>query len=132
MVGGVLYPAGTTLTRNLAGAPLDHAPKHVVTFGYVHTFPLGNGGKFDVSARTKLSAAYYMVDLNNASLFRQPSFTKTDLTATYTAPEGRFYVQCFVKNLEDTITLAAVSSGLTAGATIEAPRTYGIRAGVKF
>ena len=117
---------------NFNGRPLDHAPKHVVTFGYVHTFPLGNGGKFDVSARTKLSSEYYMVDLNNLSQFRQPSFTKTDLTATYTAPDDRYYVQGFVKNVENNITLAAAQSGLNAQAIIEAPRTYGVRAGVKF
>jgi len=119
-------------TFSFKDKPLDHAPKNVVTLGYVHTFMLGDDAKFDVSARTRLSSAYYMIDLNNLSQFRQPSYTKTDVTATYTAPGDRYYVQGFVKNIENEITLAAVQSGLNSGATIEAPRTYGVRAGVKF
>jgi len=118
--------------QTFTGAPLDHAPKHVVTAAFTHTIPLGNSGKIEMSARTRLSSEYFMIDLNNLSQFRQPSYTKTDLTVTYTAPDDRFYVQGFAKNLENKITLAAVASGIGAGATIEAPRTYGVRAGVKF
>jgi iron complex outermembrane receptor protein len=73
-----------------------------------------------------------MQDLNNLSQFRQPSYTKTDVTVTYTAPEGRYYLQAFGKNLENEITIAAAASGLLARINIEAPRTFGVRAGVSF
>jgi iron complex outermembrane recepter protein len=121
-----------TPTINFAGRLLDHAPRTTATAGYTHTFPLGNGGQVDMSARTRLSSAYFMQDLNLPAQFRQPSFTKTDLTLTYKAPDDRYYVQAFAKNLENAITLAAATSGLTASATIEEPRTYGVRAGFKF
>lgn len=119
-------------TFSFNGRPLDHAPKYTATAGYTHTFPLGNGGKVDASVRTKLSAAYFMQDLNNLSQFRQPSFTKTGATLTYKAPEDRYYIQAFVQNIENEITLAAAASGLAGGVVIEEPRTYGIRAGFKF
>lgn len=121
-----------TPTVNFKGRQLDHAPKMAATAAYTHTFPLGNGGKVEATARTRYSGAYYMQDLNLPAQYRQPSFTKTDLTLTYKAPDDRYYVQGFAKNLENEITLAAATSGLTAGATIEEPRTYGVRAGFKF
>jgi iron complex outermembrane recepter protein len=123
---------GVPVSRDFGGLQLDHAPKYSASAGYTHIFPLGNGGNVEASARTRLSGEYFMQDLNILGQFHQPAFTKTDLTLTYKAPEDRFYVQGFVKNLENEITLAAASSGLGASATIEEPRTYGVRAGFKF
>jgi iron complex outermembrane recepter protein len=117
---------------SFAGRQLDHAPKYTASAAYTHTFPLGNGGSVEASARTLLSSEYYLQDLNNLSQFRQPSFTKTSMTLTYKAPENRFYVQGFVQNLENEVTLAAAASGLGTTATPEEPRTYGVRAGFKF
>jgi iron complex outermembrane receptor protein len=81
---------------------------------------------------SRISSSYVMSDLNMLYQFRQPSFTKTDLTLTYKAPRERYYVQAYAKNLENNITIAAAASGNTPSVTIEEPRTYGIRAGVKF
>jgi iron complex outermembrane recepter protein len=117
---------------SFAGRRLDQAPKLTASAGYTHTFPTGNGGKVEAGVRTRLSSSYYLQDLNNLAQFRQPSFTKTGATLTYKAPEDRFYVQGFVQNLENEITLASAASGLGTTATIEEPRTYGIRAGFKF
>jgi iron complex outermembrane receptor protein len=119
-------------TVSFAGRQLDHAPKYTASAGYTHTFPFDNGGKVEASIRTRLSAEYFMQDLNNLSQFRQPGYTKTNLTLTYKAPDDRFYIQGYLNNLENEITLAAAASGLGASATIEEPRTYGIRAGFKF
>jgi iron complex outermembrane recepter protein len=117
---------------SFAGRKLDHAPEFTATAGVTHTFPLSNDGKIEASARTHLSSSYYIQDLGILAQYRQPSFTKTGLTLTYKAPEDRWYVQGFVQNLENNITLAAASSGLAASATIEEPRTFGVRAGFKF
>jgi len=129
---GYTDSSGAAQTRNFKGQPLDHAPKHVVRAEYVHTFPLDGGGKVDLGVRSQLSSAYVMQDLNNASFFRQPSYTKTDLNLTYTAPGDRFFLQGYVKNVEDNITIAAAATGLGAGVTIEQPRTFGVRAGFKY
>jgi iron complex outermembrane recepter protein len=119
-------------TISFAGRQLDQAPKYTASAGYTHTFPLGNGGKVEAGVRTRLSAEYYLQDLNNLAQFRQPSFTKTGATLTYKAANDLFFVQGFVQNLENNITIASAASGLGTTATIEEPRTYGIRAGFKF
>jgi len=117
---------------SFAGRQLDQAPKYTASAGYTHTFPLGNGGMVEASARTRLSSEYFLQDLNNLSQFRQPGFSKTGATLTYKAPEDRFYIQGFVQNIENNITISAAASGLGTTATIEEPRTYGVRAGFKF
>lgn len=114
------------------GAALDQAPKHVATVGMTKVFPLGNGGRFEAAVRSRMSLEYFIIDLNNLSQFRQPSFTKTYATLTYTAPDDRYYVQGFVRNIENEITISNAATGLGASATIGAPRLYGVRAGVKF
>jgi iron complex outermembrane receptor protein len=134
---GIIGPAGTSvgtqiITRNFKGLQLDNAPKWTASAGYTHTFPLGNGGNFAASVRTRLSSSYTIQDLAILAQFRQPGFTKTDVSLTYKAPSDRWYIQGFAQNLENSITLAAAGTGLLAGVAIEEPRTYGIRAGFKF
>jgi iron complex outermembrane recepter protein len=134
---GIIGPAGTAvgtqiITRDFKGLQLDNAPKWTASAGYTHTFPLGNGGNFAASVRTRLSSSYTIQDLAILAQFRQPGFTKTDASLTYKAPDDRWYVQGFAQNLENSITLAAAGTGLLSGVAIEEPRTYGIRAGFKF
>lgn len=119
-------------TVNFSGKQLDHAPKWTATLAYNRTVPLANGAKVEAGVMSRISSSYVMSDLNMLYQFRQPSFTKTDLTLTYKAPRERYYVQAYAKNLENNITIAAAASGNTPSVTIEEPRTYGIRAGVKF
>ena len=123
---------GDGVSRNFKGLRLDRSPKYTAVAGYTHTFQIGDGGKVDAAVRTHLSAEYYLSDLAALVQYRQPSFTKTDVTLTYTAPEGRWYVQGFAKNLENEITLEVARSGIADLATIGEPRTYGIRTGIKF
>ncbi|MDO7836635.1 TonB-dependent receptor [Sphingobium sp. HBC34] len=120
------------VTRNFSGLPLDRAPKHIVMASYTHAFPLANGGQVDAGVRTRLSSGYYLADLAILGQYRQPSYTKSDVTLTYNAPDKRYYVQAFAQNIENEITIAQATSGLGALVYIEEPRTYGVRAGVKF
>jgi iron complex outermembrane receptor protein len=119
-------------TVNFAGKALDHAPKYTASLGYTHDFFLPNEAKVQAGVNSRLSSAYYMSDLNMLYQFKQPAFTKTDVTVTYKAPKDRYYVQAFAKNIENNITIAAAQAGNTPSVTIEEPRTYGVRAGVKF
>ncbi|GBH31069.1 iron complex outermembrane recepter protein, partial [Sphingobium xenophagum] len=66
------------------------------------------------------------------SQFKQPGFSKTDLNITYNAPEKRYYVQLFLKNLENELTVSQAQGGRLANVQFEQPRTYGVRAGFKF
>lgn len=117
---------------DFAGRPLDRSPKITASAGYNYTYPLGNGGRIEAGARIRLSDSYVTTDFTNVLQFRQPSFHKTDLTLGYTAPDDRFFVQAFVKNLENKLVLSRADASLAGSASFLDPRTYGLRAGVKF
>jgi iron complex outermembrane recepter protein len=111
------------------GRPLDRSPRHVVTAGYAHTFPVGEG-KVVAGVRTRLSSAYVITNFGAGLQYRNPSVSRTDLNLTYNAPDDRFYVQGYVQNLENDIRLQRVDGFSNASPTD--PRTYGVRAGFKF
>lgn len=61
----------------------------------------------------------------------------TDLLATYTAPGEHWYLQAFLKNLENEVTVSSVAlpgafPGLNNGTVQFAdPRMFGLRAGFR-
>lgn len=130
-VPNATYP-NTTNPLRFDGRQLDRAPKWSGIAGYTHTFPIGDTDNVELVGRVRLSSAYFLQDLNNLSQFRQPGYTKSDITLTYNGDNRTWYLQAYVNNLENKITLAYASSGLQSLAGIEQPRTFGIRAGRKF
>jgi len=121
-----------TPTFSWAGRALDHAPKLTANVGINHTVNLSNDAHVELALNSRFSSAYYIADLTMGYQFRQPNFTKTDATVTYKAPGNRYYVQAYLKNLENNITVAAANADSIPGVTLEESRTYGIRGGVKF
>lgn len=121
-----------TPTVSFAGRKLDRSPEWTVSAGITQTVPLNNGGNVQAAARTRLSDSYYLAALGTLNQFRQPSYTRSDLTLTYNAPAERWYLQGFVRNLENSIVVSTASSGAYASVQIQDPRTYGVRAGVRF
>lgn len=117
---------------NFAGRQLDRSPEWVFTAGYQHTIPLGDAGELVAAARTRVSDDYSLFIIGTRNFYRQPGFSKTDLTLTYNAPDARYYLQGFVKNVEDTVTVTTVVVGARASVQVADPRTYGVRAGFKF
>lgn len=118
-----------TALIDFAGRSLDNAPNWVVTAGYTHNFPLGNGGDIAAHADTRLSDSYVLTNFANGTQFRNPSNTKTNATLTYNAPEDRWYMQAFIKNAENTITFSGYGIGRVY---VSEPRLYGLRAGLRF
>jgi iron complex outermembrane receptor protein len=51
---------------------------------------------------------------------------------TYNAPNNRFYVGAFAKNLEDNVVVTSAFADGFNGVTFADPRQFGLRAGVKF
>lgn len=119
-------------TLNFRGRPLNHAPDFSAMLAYIHTVPLGNDSRIDLGIRSRFSSEYFITDLGNLTFFRQPSFTKTDLTITYSGPGDRFYVQAFARNIENEITVANAISGLVSSVQIQEPRIIGGGIGFKF
>jgi iron complex outermembrane receptor protein len=117
---------------DFAGLPLDRSPRWSGSVGYSYTQPVGEG-TIVAAARVRFSERYRLTQLSPVLFFQQPRFHKTDLTLTYNAPGDRYYLQAFVKNLEDKLVLTgATSSGTASTAVFEDPRTFGLRAGYNF
>ncbi|WP_052507841.1 TonB-dependent receptor [Sphingomonas hengshuiensis] len=123
---------------NFAGAKLDRSPEWVAAVDYSYSLPLDNGSDLTAQVRSRISDSYEFLSSTLRAQFHQPSYTRTDLNLTYNAPDRRWYLQGFVKNLEDTIVLSSATTvaafpGLAGGTvTFQDPRTYGMRAGFKF
>jgi len=119
---------------NFTGVQLNRSPKSVVSLGYTYTQPLANGAEVVANASTRISASYALTDVGNGAFFRQPNYSKTDLSVTYNSPDKKYYVGAFAKNLENRIVItSATANGTFLGtASFEDPRTYGVRAGYKF
>ncbi|WP_310014685.1 TonB-dependent receptor domain-containing protein [Novosphingobium sp. 1748] len=134
---GTYTPPINGANTNFAGLQLNRSPKSVVALGYTYNQPLSNGGEVVLNARTRVSASYALTDVGNGAFFRQPGYSKTDITVTYNSPDKKYYVGAFAKNLENRIVLTGAtgqtaSSSFAGTAVFEDPRTFGVRAGVKF
>lgn len=119
-------------TINLAGSPLNRAPRWTASASYQHTFPLGGDYELVAGARSRISDSYFILFEGGVNFYRQPSFSQTDLTLTLNGPNRRWYIQGFGKNLENNIIFNDVQSGNFQQISINDPRTYGVRAGFKF
>jgi iron complex outermembrane receptor protein len=116
---------------DFAGRPLDRSPKWSGSAGLDYTIPVGEG-KVVASAKTRFSSRYELTDQGNFAYFFQPSYTKSDLALTYSAPSDRFFVSAYVHNLEDRITVTNVTAGFFGNVNFADPRVFGARAGIKF
>jgi len=117
---------------NWNGKKLDRSPSFTASLGYNHTFDLANGANVIAGVRSRYSASYQISSLAILGFFKQPGYTQSEATLTYNAPEKAFYVQAYVKNIEDKILVTAAGGGVNGTLQISDPRTFGIRAGAKF
>jgi iron complex outermembrane receptor protein len=122
--------------QSLAGKSLDRAPDATLTLGYTHNWDLSSGARLSAYAGARYSTSYVLSDTGTpvqAPIFyTQPSFTRSDLTLTYSSSDDRWSVQLFAKNLEDKRQLASLfTNGGFSYANLTDPRTAGIRASFK-
>ncbi|HEY6868510.1 MAG TPA: TonB-dependent receptor [Novosphingobium sp.] len=124
------------IPTNFAGNTTPYTPKYTITMGYDHVFDLGTAGTIKASAFSTFKSSYF-TDFYNYRDLQQKALTSTDLSLEYKPENKLFYVQGFVRNIENT-------RALTYGGYIAAgpddilnwgygtPRTYGVRVGVDF
>jgi iron complex outermembrane receptor protein len=118
---------------NIGGNELENAPSLQVNVSAQYTQPLDNG--FNLVGRVEFywqSHTWGRVWEDPADLIH--SWNTTNALVTLNAPDSRWYVQAFIKNIFDNsnITgeyLTSSSSGLYTNAFQEDPRTYGIAFG---
>ena len=123
---------------NFAGTKLDRSPDVTFAGGYTYTMPLGNGATLQANVHTRFSDSYALLSTAMRAQFWQPSFTKTDLSLTYTAEGSAWYVQGYARNVEDSVNVTNIAlspafPGLNNGtASFGDPRTFGVRLGANF
>jgi iron complex outermembrane recepter protein len=116
---------------SLAGRPLARSPKWSWSAGANYSLPIGEG-RLVADAAIRGRSEYDLTDLANYAYFYQPAHSKTDLSLTYNAPSENFHVGVFVENLENNLVVTSATTGGFGSVTFSDPRTFGIRAGVKF
>jgi len=124
------YPIVGTL--NWSGKKLDRSPTDQAMLAYTRTFRLANGADFDARIHSRISDHYILSDYNVFDQFRVPGYVKTDLLLTYRAPSDRWYLQGFVNNVENHITVTYIAVSGLWNAQFADPRTFGGRVGVRF
>lgn len=128
---------GPFVNINCSGFPLVRSPKWSGTVGVTQVFNLANGGNVTFDADMAFASSRYM-STSFVSNSKVDGYGNISASLTYNAPEDRWFIGGFVRN----VTNAKVYTGgggdqsiFVPGfvtSTIGAPRTYGVRAGVKF
>ena len=121
----VLIPAGASLE----GYTLIDAPTIAASAGYYHNWTFASGATLVAQVDTRFETKHYG-EFQNSPAVTSPSFTKTDLNLTFTAPGKRWHAGVYVRNLENSVEFGP---GLVlAGAYLYPPRTYGMKVGFDF
>lgn len=119
-----------TLVVDWSGQRLDKAPPVTLNLGYTHVLPLASGADISMTVGTRYTGKYSISTSDeNGIRYEQPGSRKSDLSVTYTSPSGKFSLQAYVKNIEDTIT---IGSRVPGSFTASDPRTFGVRGTLTF
>ncbi len=132
-------PGGTGTTNPLdactAGTPnykdrtLDRTPTETASMGFDWTVPVG-AGEVVLSAGTRLTGKYSITQFGaSPSQYITPAHSNSSASITYNAPDDRFYITAFVKNIENFLEIRAATADTV---TPSDPRTFGVRAGFSF
>jgi iron complex outermembrane receptor protein len=121
---------------NCSGKRPPQAPEWTLNFGAQQTIPLSSGARFVINAR----AHYQSRTLTSLEFLPgeyQPAYWTADAQVTFYSKGDRFSFGAFMNNITDKtiiggtmVTTLAANGNLTA--TLRPPRTFGVRAGVKF
>ena len=140
--GRVACPVSAPNTRGLvtvdcSGKSLVRSPDWSGNAGVTHAFALTNGGDLTLGADVAFAGGSYETTDFIAAEYA-PSWSNVSATLTYNAPNDRWFVGAFGRNLTNAEIYtgggghqaAFVSGWVTSN--IAPPRTYGARFGVKF
>lgn len=116
-----------------SGQPTINSPEWTAHVGYEHSFALGEWSLV-LGAHTRLEASRY-TNIDYLPEQRQDSYTMSDAFVTLSGAQERWSLTGFVNNIEDeTVISGAFTRPVlqTVYATLQSPRTYGLRASLRF
>lgn len=124
-------------SANFDGYQLQFAPDWTVSGGYSHDFDLSKG-----YVRANVSGRYesrFYADYAHTPGALQKAYLKADASLTYYDNDERWSLGLWIKNITNKAVIAAAGAGSSfpanpnaATAFLEDPRTYGMRATLKF
>jgi iron complex outermembrane receptor protein len=124
----------TQITLNCSGFRPPNAPQWTINLGVQQTIPLGNDGKIVLNARTHHQTDT-LTGLEFLPIEVQKGYWMSDASITYSAPGDRYFISAYVSNIEDKTVIGNTFPpplGNFVVGSVRPPRTYGVRAGVKF
>jgi iron complex outermembrane receptor protein len=120
------------------GQSLDRVPLLVGSMEIQHAWDLPDSYRLFLRGLTKASTSYLVSDYVLPYRYRQPGYTRSDLTASLVAPGDRWELQAYVQNIEDrlqaigqpqNVNLSALQGSYVAVTT---PRLFGVRLTVRY
>ncbi|MEC4591207.1 TonB-dependent receptor [Nitrospirillum amazonense] len=133
----VPVPPSAIYSVNCSGKPGTNAPRWTANLGYEHEFRFADGSGLTAAADMYLSASYYTA-YDYLAKQVQGGYHMTNLRLTYNAADDLWSVTGYVNNVENQAVVStsfqpnqAFGNGLNY-ANIRPPRTYGVRATVRY
>lgn len=125
---------GLTYTVDCSGKQPPYAPLWTVSAGVQQSVPLPSDAMLVGDARVHYQTQT-LTALDFLPVEEQPAYSMWDFDLTYHSPSDRYYFGAYVDNAFDRTAigfsfLTPFSNMMTA--TLQPPRTYGLRAGVHF
>ena len=130
---GIIVRDGAGNDRSIAGHSLPNAPDFVATFGVEKAFAL-DFGTITPRVDGKYSSAFYYDVFNDADT-RSNSYVTGNASINFKPAAGNWQIDAFIRNFTDKVVLANAARNYVANKNtyqFQAPRTFGIRASVKF
>lgn len=127
--------SGSAYSVDCTGTRPTLTSKWTVSLGAEQILPLDNGSEFVLDVGTRYQSGY------NTGFELQPSMAQSgywmsDASITYNTADDNYFVSAFVRNIENNTPIAAAvgatqTQSYTVG-VLRPPRTYGLRAGLRF
>jgi iron complex outermembrane recepter protein len=121
--------------RNAAGNKLSNSPEVSGQIAISYDFKFSSGDTLTPRVSTRYQSSQFRTPFNNA-LDRVGGHTRTDARLTYESENQKFTVEAFIENIENKAILSFVEAGSVFNGNIatgsyQAPRTFGLRIGIK-
>ena len=125
--------SATAYTVDCSGRRPPNAPEWTINLSGQQQIPV-SFGEFVIDARTHFQTQT-LVGLDFSPVEYNNAYWQVDAALTYYAPKRRFFIGAYVNNMFNVTVMSQIFP--TPGtnfysATLRPPRTFGVRAGVKF
>ncbi|MBN9143340.1 MULTISPECIES: TonB-dependent receptor [unclassified Novosphingobium] len=130
---GITVLDGAGNNRDISGHRLPNAPDFVATFGVERPIEAGFG-TFTPRIDGKYSAAFYYDVFNDADT-RSGAYVTGNASINFKPAKGNWQIDAFIRNFTDKVVLAYGARNYVAGKNtyqFQPPRTFGVRASLKF